>query len=468
MGISRRSHTRSTRRAAVLAAAAAAALCATGLLFIAERSAPPALPVAPFQGSGEAASAAIGRPSGALLDPEPTSAFEGWRLGRAPLSPPGADALPGLIALVLDPRVPLAERAEAVRALALSADASAFDALERVLAAGPPLAVLAAEALGSSPDPRAVPLLVALADGAEQDVALGAVRGLARAGGAQALAALAAILGDSERSSLLRSQAARALGWLRTPEARSQLRSALAAAPDAEIVESLLEGLGAQPFAETAELFASLLASPDAPLERKLQAVEALATSSPEAGGLLLQTAATAPQPELRAGAIASLALLEGADDAAPLLLPLLGSEASPEVRAEIYDALAFLGDAGPGRADTATVLSAVLAETEPEPRLHGYRWVARRIGAGGDPSLALAFDDRMVRWLSETARDGAGGLPRRAAVDALALAATAESVSALARLAREPDPALAQAAEKAHARAERRLAARSTQERVR
>ena len=144
-----------------------------------------------------------------------------------------------------------------------------------------------------------------------------------------------------------------------------------------------------------------------------------------------------------------------------PLLLPLLGTEASPEVRAAIYDVLTFTADELPARADTATVLPAVLAETDPAARLHGYRWVASRIGPGGDPALAAAFDERMVPWLSETARGG--GYPRLAAVDALALAATPEATAALARLARERDPVLARAAEKALARAERRLAATAT-----
>ncbi len=377
--------------------------------------------------------------------------------------PPEAEALPRLIELALDPRAELAERAEAVRALALTIDDSAFAALERVLAEGSPLAVFAAEALGGSPHPRALPLLVVLADSSVEGVALGALRGLARAGGVEATAALAATLRDAERSNLVREQAARALGTLATPEARSQLRQALAAAPNAELVASLLEGLGAQPFAETAEIFTALLASPDTPLERKLQALEALAASSPEAGALLLETVASAQQPELRAGALQALALLEGAEDAMPSLLPLLGKEDSPEVRAGIYDVLAFATEELPTRADTAAVLTAVLAETDPAARLHGYRWVASRIGGGGDSVLASAFDDRMVPWLSETAREGSGSFPRLAAVDALALAATPEATAALARLARESNPELAQAAEKALARAERRLAAKST-----
>jgi HEAT repeat protein len=454
---------RSRRRAAVLAAAVCLACGAIALVFVARRpeSAAPLAPTAVTSGAASD-SPTVGR-SEAPRKPLADAVREHWQRKRASASAPDADALPGLIELALDSRAQLAERAKAVSALALSADESAFAALERLLAEGSPLAVFAAEALGGSPHPRAVPLLVTLTGSSVEGVALGALRGLARAGGPVATAALAATLGDPERSPLVRSEAARALGGLDTPEARSRLREALAAARNPELVESLLEGLGAQPFEQTAEIFTALLASPDAPLERKLHALEALALSSPDASTLLLETAASAQQPELRAGALQSLALLEGADDAVPLLLPLLGKETSPEVRAEIYDVLAFRTDELPARADTAMVLPAVLAETDPAARLHGYRWVASRIDGGGDPALAAAFDDRMVAWLNETAREEGGSDRRLAAVDALALAATPEATAALARLARERDPVLAKSAAKALVRAERRLAATAT-----
>ena len=465
MGSPRPSSPRSIRHLSVIAAAVCLACGAIALLLVArpQPAAPPASPV-PRSDAAPASPAASRSEAAGKPGADALRAL----LQRKQASAPEADALPRLIELALDPRAAIAERAEAVRALAASADESAFTALERVLADVSPLAMFAAEALGASPNPRALPLLVTLAGSSAEGVALGALRGLARAGGAEATAALAATLGDAERSNLVRSQAARALGTLDTPEARSRLREALAAAPNAELVESLLEGLGAQPFAQTEEFFTALLASPDAPLERKLQALEALAASSPDAAPLLLETAASAPQPELRAGALQSLALLDGADGAVPLLLPMLGKEASPEVRAEIYDVLAFTTQELPARADTAMVLRTVLAETDPTARLHGYRWVASQIGRGGDPALARAFDERMVPWLHSTARDGGGSHPRLAAVDALALAATPESTAALARLGREPDPVLAQAAEKALARAERRRAATPAEEDVR
>jgi HEAT repeat protein len=452
------------RRAAALAAAACltCAAIAFSFLFVARRP-EPAAPIAPARvpSATAPASPSVER-SEEPRKPLADAVREHWQRKRASASAPDADALPGLIQLALDPRAQFAERAKAVSALALSPDESAFAALERLLAEGSPFEAFVAEALGGSPHPRAVPLLVGLAGSSSETVALGALRGLARAGGAQATAALAATLADAERSQLVRSQAAHALGALDTPEARSALRDALAAAPNAELAGSLLEGLGAQPFAETAEIFTALLASPDAPLAHKLRALDALAMSSPDASALLLETAASAPQPQLRARALQSLALLEGSDGAGPLLIPLLGTEASPEVRAEIYDALAFTTDELPARAD-ATLLPAVLAETDPTARLSGYRWVASRIGSGGDPALASAFDERMLPWLRETAREGGGSHPRLAAVDTLALAATPEALAELARLAREPDPVLAQAAEKAQKRAQRRLAATAT-----
>jgi HEAT repeat protein len=260
---------RSSRRAAALAAAAclAGAAIAFVFLFVARRP-EPAAPLAP----APVPSATASDPPSAERSEEPRKPLadavrEHWQRKRASASAPDADALPGLIQLALDPRAQPAERSKAISALALSADESAFAALERLLAEGSPFAAFTAEALGASPHPRAVPLLVTLANSSAEHVALAALRGLARAGGAQATAALAETLGDAKRSPLARSQAAHALGSLDTPEARSALRDALAAAPNFELAGSLLEGLGAQPFAETAEIFTALLASPDAPFE---------------------------------------------------------------------------------------------------------------------------------------------------------------------------------------------------------
>ena len=194
MGAPRPSGPRSSRRVALLAAAACLVGGAIALVFVARRP-EPAAPLAPASVATDAASTspAAGR-SQAPRKPLGAAVLEHWQRRRASAAAPDADALPGLIALALDPRAQLAERADAVSALALSADDSAFAALERVLAEGSPLAAFAAEALGGSPHPRAVPLLVDLAGSSEEAVALGALRGLARAGGAQATAALAATL----------------------------------------------------------------------------------------------------------------------------------------------------------------------------------------------------------------------------------------------------------------------------------
>jgi hypothetical protein len=346
--------------------------------------------------------------------------------GREPDAAPDADARAVWIGIALDPRAELGARIEAVSELAPLADEAAFAALERLLAgeAPPRLAAFAAEQLGSSRHPRAFERLAALAAGSDPELAMSALRGLGRNGSPEAVGALVATVGDAARPASLREQA--------------------------------LEALGGLPFADTRAALRDLLASPEATLALEIQVLEALADSTSDAAGLLLEVAATAPRAELRAAALDSLVALEDGDDAAAFVMPLVASESEPRVRGRLYDVLAFSSRDSRSHLDAAALFAAVAVESDPKLRLRGARLVARLVADRADPELAASFDERLVPWLSQAAREESDPLAARAAIDTLASAGTSAASQALGELAGAPEPGVAQAAARALARAER------------
>jgi HEAT repeat protein len=441
----------------VLIAAAVFAAASGWLIAHALRAAPERAPVVQAAAPAPVAPPAVHRETAPAATPG-VNRLPAWPDTRARAAP-SPEELARAIEVALDGRASLEERARAVFLLVRSSDESAFSAIERLLAgeAEAPIALYAAEQLGASPHPRAQARLAELLASGHEMIALAALRGLSHAGTPEATSLLVETLRNEQGSATLRMQAAEALGNLHTPEARSALRDTLAATNDAELAESLLSGLGAQPFAESAGIFRGILASPELSVARKQQALEALASSSPDAAALLLETATNAPEPELRATSLESLALLGGAEDSVGFVLPLLRTEKAPAPRAEIYDVLAFAGAEARSAIDAEALLPTVLAEQDAAARLHGSRLIATLIRERPGSSLGEGFDAAMVPWLVDEARRSAGAYPQLAAVDALALAGTRDAAAALLLLSEEPNPVLAAAAAQALARSERR-----------
>jgi hypothetical protein len=210
-------------------------------------------------------------------------------------------------------------------------------------------------------------------------------------------------------------------------------------------------------FSADEDYFREVLASPGFSPETKADVLETLGEAGPEAVELLLEIAAGAEEPELRAAAVESLAWLDGSDEdparaAAPprALLDLLESEADAEVRAELYSALAF--DAGTSWDDARLdrLVERVLTEQRSETRLQGSRLIASRLRHHPDTRLAEVFDRELLPWLQAEASKQGSRYSRLMSVDALKLADTRAASEALHDLSRSQDTTVARAADHA------------------
>jgi hypothetical protein len=214
--------------------------------------------------------------------------------------------------------------------------------------------------------------------------------------------------------------------------------------------DGILAGLRRRPFSGTESFVREVLANPENPTEVKVAVVESLEDSTPEAIELLLETAAEAEDPELRAAAVESLAWLDEQGDIQGALLDLLETESSAEVRAELYSALAFDPGETYAKAHLDDLVRRVLSERRSEARVQGFRLVASVLRFHPDPHLAETFDRDMVPWLWEEAMREGSRYARLVSIDALKLANTSATAEALDDLSRSQEAAVAEAADHA------------------
>ena len=351
-----------------------------------------------------------------------------------------------LIARLLDDTLPLQDRRQAARDLAAIGSDDAIAALKVALYDGPPyLKAAIGEGLGQSPHPEAWPLLLDLANGADEITARGALRGLALRGETQATDVLAQFLADSDKPESIRTEAALALGDVNRPEALEALTRAATDSPDESVLGSILEGLGKRPFAETEAFFRGYLETPNLSAENKTAALEALGQAQGEVAPFLLQYAAD-PDPQARAAAAWALASIDSETDLGPALTDLLKKETDPEVRLRLYQALDSQTGSDPG-----TLLALAQKETDPAARLAGLQTLARACGSDAPPEVLAYFNQTAVPELKNAALTGENSQDRLTAVMALGQAGTAESRDALQQLAASsPDHRVAEAAQAA------------------
>jgi HEAT repeat protein len=358
-------------------------------------------------------------------------------LGREPALDP-AD-LDEMLNRAFDVEAPLEERIRAVRWLGRFGSEEAIDALEHVLRTDSPPRLLteAAEALGSANHADARRILEMLLESEDDAIVRGALRAVAARADADAVAILEARLRDLHQSDAVRAQAAASLGRLATAEATASLLESLTRIGDSNLVSSILEALGEQPYRDTEDFFRSILTDGEVDPEIKIAALDALSDAPPESSELLLEFASGASEPELRIAAVESLASLDESDDAVVSLLGILGRELSPDVRAELYNALAFHNHETHAGAVFDTLVPAILEEETVHAKLQGYRLVGAMLNVKPDARLSETFDEFMVGWLSEQAEFATDSYTRSLAIDALNLAGTDEAKRALDRLGR-------------------------------
>jgi HEAT repeat protein len=201
----------------------------------------------------------------------------------------------------------------------------------------------AAEALGRSADPRAVPPLLAVIGDADSDVRRAAATSLGTLGDASAVEPLLVALGDPDHS--VRAAAARALGRLRDPHAIEPLVGALKDGY-AAVREAAAGALGAIGKPAVERLLEALKDSDGA--VRK-GAVEGLVQAGAPAIGPLVKALA---DPALRQTASATLGQIGDPSAVGPLLTAL--KHDNDQVRraaADTLDLLVWKPDAGEGGA---------------------------------------------------------------------------------------------------------------------
>ncbi|MGD2056134.1 MAG: HEAT repeat domain-containing protein, partial [Gammaproteobacteria bacterium] len=341
------------------------------------------------------------------------------------------------------------DRVTAIRWLARFGEDESVEVLERLLLGdtSSPIRIAIATALGECPHPDATRTLVTLLEGEDLDVVLGAIRGLAKRQDPGATQALTALLADNSQHDEVRSAAAAALGH--HDHAVSDLQIAFASA-EGELASGVLTGLALQPFVQTEPVFRELLADPDTPVDRKVEAIDALGDGTPEAAGLLLELAGNAEDPALRSAAIDALALFDEPGITLDALGGLVLGEPSAEVRADLYNTLSLHAEQANAEPVASELVLSTLSETMPRPQLEGYRMVASMLHDQYQPGLAATFDTSMVTWLKKSAAQGGDRYTRHLSIDALRLANTPGAQKALLDLSSSADPGISRSAQKA------------------
>jgi hypothetical protein len=359
------------------------------------------------------------------------------------------------IDIALAPHADPASRVEAIRWLALREGDEAFEVLRHLLHAEEAPSFIkaqAAEALGRSPHPAASDLLEELLASHDEEIACGALRGLSARPDARGLERLFDFATDSTRSDRLRSIAAERLGELDPVAAAALLEETLGEVLEEDaIAASLLAGMARGTNATLDRNFRPILEAPDLPRALKLAALDALADAPAEAAtSLLLETARSADDPELRSAAVASLDVAEGERRLYSALVDLATMEPDPSVRSELYRSLALSPGTTFGIDDPGALVERITRETNAGTRLHGYRLIAGALRLAPDPRLAAPFDAGMVSWLRDEATAAPDAYTRGVALDALKLAGTPAAREALLDLSYAEEPELVAAAEQA------------------
>jgi HEAT repeat protein len=347
--------------------------------------------------------------------------------------PPGATNLAwaDLVARSLDSSLPQKDRRAAARKLGQTATPEAMETVRRVMRDATPYVKAAlAEGLGSNPLPEAKRLGADIADGPDEVVARGAIRGLADRGDAESIDLLAALMFSAQKPESIRTEAALALGDVKDPAALSTLVRAAREIQEEEIASEVLSGLGKRPFEETKEFFRDYLSDPGVSNERKAAALEGLAHSEGNPGSFLISFAEN-EDPSIRAAAAWALAGSDSQTDLGPQLTGWLQKENDPEVRTRLYQALG-----GQEQFDSSAVLALAQKEPPGDARLAALNLVAAATGAGTSPEVSSWFATKALPELRGIALGTGDTQSRVSAVLALSNARTPEALTALHEIA--------------------------------
>jgi HEAT repeat protein len=353
------------------------------------------------------------------------------RHGRLTLEQPVDPTTAELLDQLVNASLPLRTRRQNARELARSGSDQGLVALKIALRESTPyLRAAIAEGLGECPHQEACPLLVELADDADETTARGAVRGMALRADGQAIASLGEILFNPDKPDSVRGEAALALGTISQPAALTVLLRAVDEIQDEALARDVLDGLGRQSISQTAAFFQGYLDSPAVPIDLKAAALEALSRAEGDMGPMLLKYV-TNPNAQLRSAAAWSLSALENPPDLGPQLLDRLKRETDPEVRRRLYQALG-----NQESCDWDSVITLAGSESDPSARLAALDLLTGACQPGASRQLVDFFDRNALPELKQIALNSISAEDRLLATISICRSETSQSLADLEGLA--------------------------------
>lgn len=337
------------------------------------------------------------------------------------------------IKILRDPAQPIKARIKAANALLADGSDAAMAAIKETLQDGPPqLRAAIAEGLGSCPNPESYSLMLNLLSNHDEIVAMGAIRGIAEQGSAQAVNVLSQAIYDPTKPLNVRCEAALSLGTVNQPGVVDALSHAVANISDEAIATQLLNALGNKPFDETKGFFENYLNSTTVSSDLKVAAIEALGNAQGDVSSLLLGYVGN-PDAELRASAAWTLSQTDTPGKVQDQITAWLQSENDPAVRLRLYQALG-----NQESFNVPMVEQLIQNEADLSARTAGYDLIAKTLRENPSPDLTAYFDATAVPALMTTAMSATVPSDRMTAVIALKRAGTPGAVSALQNLANQ------------------------------
>jgi len=347
------------------------------------------------------------------------------------------------IARFLDERTELMERGKCAYRLARVGSPEAVAALLKGFQTAPAeQKAFLAQLLGSTGNPAVKDWLMPLLSDPNEQVVIGAIRGLAALGDSEASTTLGGILGDAARSESVRVEAALGLGDLAVPAARDVLMDAFAKTDAGDVKTQILNSLGKFSWGSVADVFQDYIAAADTPPEMRVAAVEALAHSTSDAVPFLMDLAGENGDAEVRASAAWAVSAQDPPPQLAPRLAEMTEREPDSDVRRRLYEALL-----PQGRIPAARLFPSVLAEEDIAARVAGFNVLGHAAAQEPDAVSTATFDSQIVPELASIATSPNSLNVQMRAVFALRYAQTPAARQALALIASAGRPQVATAA---------------------
>lgn len=287
----------------------------------------------------------------------------------------------------------------------------------------------------------AVPYLQGLLSNPDWQIRAAVLRAL---GATESLEAQAILKGIIRPDAVLEdaAQATMALGEMKDPSITAWLQEKWRSVPESDLKRCLLDTLTSRPYAQTSDFFPALLQGSSLDSETKASVLSNLGFHQ-EAPLSLLTPFLGSRDDVLRGGAYDALASRPEARLGQQLIV-LSGQESDASLRRKAYEA------AG-AQQDTLPIQMAQLAgqEKDPAARLRAERAWAMTVGRSASPEDRRKFDAEAVPRLVVEALKNSDPGEQRAALQALALAGTAQAKAGLIEISQSStSPRLAKLAQ--------------------